>query len=218
MTHKGQAVALALAVACACSTASAAVVSYSAVIDLDPSMIDGTGRLIVPLPGGPFSLNVGDTLQGTITFANNGRITVFNGTVPVDREWITGTFRPDDGTSAQSIGTFSFLGRQGDYLLPDTVVSSNVVGAIGFGKIANYTNSSFSFTGISFSATYVDDLEPQDVPFTTRVTPGTWGFPFEVATISESVPEPSTWGVLVLGFAFLGQALRRRRGVPARAI
>jgi hypothetical protein len=208
---------LALAAACACSAASAAIVNYSAVIDLDPSMIDGAGRLVVPLPGGPFSLNVGDTLQGAITFANNGRITVFNGTLPVDREWITGSFRPDDGTSAQSVGTFSFLGRQGDYLLPDTVASSNFVGAIGFGRTANYTNSSFSFAGISFSATYVDDLEPQDVPFTTHVTPGLWGFPFEVATISESVPEPSTWAVLVLGFAALGQALRRRRGLLALA-
>lgn len=200
-----------MAVAGGCNAASAAVVNYAAVIDLDPSMIDGTGRLIVPLPGGPFSLNVGDTLQGTISFANNGRITVFDGTVPVDREWITASFRPDNGTSAQSIGTFSFLGTKGDYLLPDTIQSSGFVGAVGFGKIANYTNSSFSFTGVSFSLTYVDDLEPQDVPFTTHVTPGLWGFPFEVATIGESVPEPSTWAVLVLGFGAAGHALRRRR-------
>lgn len=207
---------LALAAACASSAAAAAIVDYSAVIDLDPSMFEVSGTLVVPLPGGPIALNVGDTLQGTITFANNGRITVFDGTVPVNRETMSASFRPDNGTSAQSIGTFSFLGRQGDYQLPDTIQSFGFVGAVGFGRPANYTNSSFSFSGVKFSVTYVDDLEPQDVPFTTRVTPNFWIFPSGVA-MSEGVPEPSTWAVLVLGFGVVGQGLRRRRGLLGRA-
>jgi len=209
--------ALALAAACACSAASAATVNYSAVIDLDASMFDVNGTLVVPLPGGPIALNVGDILQGTITFANNGRITVFDGMVPINRETMTATFSPDNGTSAQSIGTFGFLGREGDYQLPDTIQSFGFVGAVGFGRPANYTNSSFSFSGVTFSLTYVDDLEPQDVPFTSHVTPNLWSFPFEVTTISEAVPEPSTWAMLVLGFGAIGQGLRRRRALlPSR--
>lgn len=213
------AAALAATVAAWSGAASAAVVNYAGVIDLDPSMFSGTGTLVVPLPGGPMALNIGDTLQGTITFANKGRITVFNGTtIPGDRESISASFSPDTGTTAESIGTFRFLGRHGDYLLADTIVSNGFVGAVGFGKTANYTNSRFSFTGIAFNLTYVDDLDPQDgAVFTSHVTPGLIGFPFETTVISEGVPEPATWALLLVGFGAVGQGLRRRRALAAAA-
>ena len=218
MKARAWAAALAAVVASWAATASATVIDYTTVVDLDPSMFTGTS-LNVPLSGGPIPLNVGDTLQGTITFANNGRITVFDNPNLGGTEWIRGIFSPDFLTSAQSTGTFSLLGVQGDYLLPATITSSNIDGAVGFSRNDNFTNSSFSFTGVTFSLTYVD-TEPQDVPFSSHVTPSRFGVVLTPASISEgaAVPEPATWGMAILGLGMVGQLRRlQRRGLRSSA-
>lgn len=203
------AVGMAAGLACAATTASAAVFNYSAVIDLDPSMIQSPTLLHVPLPGGPIPLSLGDTLQGTITFANNGRITVFDN--PGLGELITGSFAPDPGTTLESDGSFALLGVQGDYLLPPTITSSHVGGSLAFFRRTNYTNSSFSFRGVSFSLTYVSTGD-QLPPFTSHVTPFSLDVLLAPSAISEGpVPEPATWALMLLGFAAAGQGLRTRR-------
>lgn len=208
------ALALAAAIASYGASASAAVIDYTAVVDLDPSMFDISGNLIVPLPGGPIAIAVGDTLEGTITFANNGRITVFDGAQFPGSEWITGSFLPDLGTTAFSTGSFQLLGVEGDYLAPTTIQSSPASGALVFSKVTNYTDTSFSFTGVTFSLTYVDNHTPDDFPLTSHVTPSRLAIALTPAAISEGpagVPEPATWALATLGFASIGSALRRRR-------
>lgn len=202
---------IASSVALAWSCAShAAVINYSALIDLDPSMFQTPGMLVVPLTGGAMDIAVGDTLQGTITFLNGGRVTVFNGSVD-GRERVSATFRPDTGTTAFSTGSLQLLGVEGDYLGPTTITSLPVGGAIGFAGRGNLTDSSFSFSGISFSITYVDESSQGDFPLTTPVTPTFLQFPIETVAISESaVPEPMTWALMILGFGLAGSRLRSR--------
>lgn len=191
--------------------ASAAVSHYSALIDLDPSMFQSPGFLVVPLPGGPIDISVGDTLKGAIAFTNGGRVTVFNGSID-NRERVSASFAPSTGTTAFSAGSLKLLGIQGDYVGPATIASLPVGGAIAFSGRGNLTNTSFSFSGISFSITYVDNSTGGDFPLTTRVTPSFLSFPIETVTISESaVPEPATWAVMILGFGAVGSALRTRR-------
>lgn len=197
-------------------SAGAAVIDYSAVIDLDPSMFENNDskHLIIHLPGGPISIAVGDTLQGAITFANNGRITVFDSPDIFGSEWISGSFAPDPYTTAFSTGTFQLLGVQGDYVGPETIGPMNAYGAMAFSKVRNYTDSSFSFSGVSFSLTYMDFSTPEDFPLSTHITPDRLSIPLTPAAISEGpagVPEPETWAVMTLGFGLLGGALRRRR-------
>jgi hypothetical protein len=38
----------------------------------------------------------------------------------------------------------------------------------------------------------------------------------EYRTLTGAVPEPATWGMMVLGFGLVGAAARRRRGVRVR--
>lgn len=197
--------------------AAAAVIDYSALVDLDPSMFQAAGSLIVPLTGGPIDIAVGDTLQGTITFTNGGRVTVFNGSLD-GRERIWGTFSPDIGTTAFSTGSLQLLGIQGDYLGPATITSIPVNGAIGFAGRGDLTNTSFSFSGITFSIEYIDESTEGDFPLTTHVTPSFLSFPFETVIISESVvPEPATWAIMILGFGAAGSAFRRRRRIATAA-
>lgn len=132
----------------------------------------------------------------------------------MDRSGFFGTFQPDIGTTAFSVGSLGLLGVQGDYLGPTTITSLPVGGAIGFAGRSNLTDTSFSFSGVSFSLTYVDEHTEEDFPLTAHVTP--WGltFPFEPTGISEggtAVPEPATWATLTLGLGLLGSTLRRRR-------
>jgi hypothetical protein len=205
---------LGVAAAMWAATASAATVNYNATVALDSSMYDVAGDLVVPLPGGAIPLAVGDTLTGTITFAGHDSITVFPSSTLSGREWLHAFFEPDPGTTAESTGDFTLLGVTGDYDGPSTIVSSPISGAVGFSKITNLTNTSFSFTGISFNISYVDDVDGGGPgPFTTEVTPGF----FEVALTPSiiSVPEPRTWALLILGFASAGAALRRRRTIKA---
>jgi hypothetical protein len=194
------------------TSAAAAVIQYNGVVDLDPSMIDGVSHnLIIPLPGGPVAVNVGDTIEGTITFANQGRVTVSDGDIFGADEWIRGNFGPDLGATAFSTGTFELLGTEGDFLLPGIQNSSATSGALGFGRVANFTNSSFSFSGVSFSMTYVDNHTPDDFPLTTHVTPGQLTIAFAPVAITEGVPEPQSWALALVGFLGAGTALRRQR-------
>jgi hypothetical protein len=197
----------ALAWGCA---SQAAVINYSALIDLDPSMFQRPGMLVVPLTGGAMDMVVGDTLHGTITFLHGGRVTVFNGSVD-GRERVSAHFSPGAGTTAFSTGSLQLLGIEGDYLGPTTITSLPVGGAIGFAGRGNLTDTSFSFSGISFSITYVDESTQGDFPLTTRVTPAFLQFPIETVAISESaVPEPMTWALMILGFGLAGSGLRLR--------
>lgn len=205
------AMALAMALTAGAMPAAAATVEYNALIDLDPSMYEADSVLVVRLPGAPIAISVGDTLTGTIKFANQGRITIFNDPEMFDWEQLSGHFRPDNG-AAYSVSDFTFLGVRGDYLGPEVVTSAKYTGALGFGKLMNFTDTGFSFTGISFNITFTPGHYGEDYPLTTSVTPNTFVV-VQNSAISEgaAIPEPATWAMMIIGFGAVGAAARRRR-------
>jgi hypothetical protein len=210
------AMALGIALSAGVMPAAAATIDYSAIIDLDPSMITSYGSLEVSLPGDPISIAVGDTLQGTISFANHGRITLFDNLFLDGYEAFSAYFSPNDYSTAFSEGTLEFLGVEGELLGPTILPSSQFYGAMGFGKTANLTNTLFSFTGVRFSITYVDRSIPADSPLSSQVTPARLTVPYGYFSISEgaAVPEPSTWAMMITGFGAVGTIARRSRRNP----
>jgi hypothetical protein len=196
--------------------AAAATIDYSALIDLEPSMITSFDSLEVPLPGDPINIAVGDTLQGTISFANHGRITLFDNLFLEGYESFSVLFSPNFHSTAFSEGTLEFLGVEGELLGPRILTSSRVSGGMGFGKNANLTNTMFSFTGVRFSITYVDRSTPDDFPLSSQVTPARLSIPYGYFAISQgaAVPEPSTWAMMITGFGAIGTIARRSRRCP----
>jgi hypothetical protein len=76
-------------------------------------------------------------------------------------------------------------------------------------------NIGFSLGGLNFSSTSFDPAAApsQLVSYTTgfvdgNIAQGTFDFIFRNTS---GVPEPSTWASMLLGFAFMGVALRRER-------
>ena len=202
------------------SSAAAAVIDYSALINLAPTPFT-TEQLNAPLSGGPIAIEVGYMLQGTITFANGGRVTIYDNPAFRNVEGILASFRPDYNMTAYSVGTYEFLGVTGDYVGPRTLVSGPSSGAIAVWRALNLTDTAFSFTGIRFSITYVSDPHtPSDLPLTKHVTPSYFRMPLGYYSISEgaAVPEPATWATLTVGFGVLGGALRRRRATSEQPI
>jgi hypothetical protein len=195
-------------IASTAGTASAATVVYDALIDLDPAQhIDSQGKLRVSLPGTLFQLNVGDAFQGSITFANGGRVTVFDSVeTPVGSEWVLALFRATNGTVGQFSGALQFLGVQGDYTGPASIPTGGSGGAFAFSAFGNYTNSSFSFSGLSYSGIYNSGDATLFDPLDLTTPRGT-------VSISEAgaVPEPTTWAMMLIGFGAVGASMRRAR-------
>jgi hypothetical protein len=204
--------ALAAAAAAFLTPAAAGAATYVAEIDLDPGHVNQFGHFVAPLPGGPVTLEPGGMLDGTITFANEGRLTVFNNVSDnsTDREWVLGLFRAA-GPALTEV-TWNFLGVEGDYKGP-TVQTGTCGNAICFGTPIDLTPTSFSFTGISFQARHISGstmFDPEDL--------GIYRGAFAISENVAAVPEPGTWLTMIFGFGVLGGALRRRRiGTPPLA-
>lgn len=80
---------------------------------------------------------------------------------------------------------------------------------------APLTGSLGSWTGQSFSFVAEGGLTP--IAFQAIATRGRASYGNEVANVSLSaVPEPATWGLMILGFGMVGGVLRRRGQVTRR--
>lgn len=112
------------------------------------------------------------------------------------------------------IGSSNLIGWAGGSLGPILNFTSNLggpasLGATGFGVFlsaaqvgAETTNSTFYF-GYDDQITNPDDDNHDDLIIKAVITP---------------VPEPSTWGLMILGFGALGMAMRRSRRREGSAI
>ncbi len=136
-----------------------------------------------------------------------------------------GNTGPADGISqtiATTLGTYklSFFvgnasptgGNAGSYTQPSTVNLS-----INGGSIQSFTNADNTPNAINWKKFTVSFFT--ETPTTLVFTNGTVGDNMlgldDVSVVSGGVPEPSVWGMLILGFGLVGFAARRRSAALA---
>jgi hypothetical protein len=154
-------------------------------------------------PSAPrFTLNVGDSISGTITFANDARLTVSG----ADLSYLDLRLIGSNGNDANS-STVVLTGVEGS-LLPFNQSGDVTYGNSVFAAFVNpLTSSEVSFTGFTYSIDVVrgpDTVSPYDL--------GVFGD--HVSVSSSAVPEPSAAFLFLSGLAAL--ALLRRCTVPPR--
>jgi hypothetical protein len=171
-----------------------------------------TGLLDVGTGTGlPFTVSAGDEVQ--ISLALDGLFTVpgatgyqFFGVNLIDSSGLNPVFLPSPPAPEATTGTVTFSGGTGAALgAPSTNCGNCLTNLYGHpGPVG-----AFNFTGL-FADTFVGD-PTLAAPFTVNdVT-------ISYQVNSAAVPEPATWGLMILGFGGLGAALRRRRTQFAHA-
>jgi hypothetical protein len=195
--------------------ARAADYSYSGSVDLSQSPMSVSGSTLqlddFSLSGSMPSFNLvpGDSISGIITFANNQALTLTGNPSAsdfVDFIFDTG-FEPNGLTFSSTVtllGVTGSLTSTNPSSFPDGL--SN--GGIGAESGAITTASSVSFTGFSYEVTLTGTQAVSDVaPLYLQV--GQNGSGANFISVG-SAPEPSTWTLMLCGYASLACLSRRR--------
>jgi hypothetical protein len=200
--------------------AGAATVVLSTTLDVAGVEIPRPDSLVFgPEDFSPFSVNVaeGDTLDWTIRFLPGQSLTL------TDPLAIAPTLRPTYG-DLDYLPVGSYLNQidparlqllgPGDEVLNDFLIyPRGVSGAYLIGLFYSFLPggpnfpSSLSFSGLR---TVINVGDYVNIPQTT-LTYQRAGLATLSADARTTVPEPASWGLLILGFLGLGAALRRRR-------
>lgn len=153
-----------------------------------------------------------NAVSGTFDFALNGD------------GWPTATPRPSDGspriapnsdpfyTLTVQLAEGAATGTLSGVYNPNSFTFVANTGAISFGS-GEYALSDFNWTrGLS---NIVGTFSATDTSYDRVAKPGS-GLDYSGSfAISAVVPEPATWGMMILGFGIAGAALRTRRAVKA---
>jgi hypothetical protein len=144
----------------------------------------------------------GDTINSTVTMT--APVTIGTDTGHTDiLQFLSGSPFPSVNTGVN--GTFTFYN------------GSNVVGSFGYGsttsgELAAYAavfppnNGSFTFTSFTDNFT-----------INTLSSPGTLSASSFEYALANTVPEPASWAIMLIGFGGLGLAMRSRRRAAAFA-
>lgn len=152
----------------------------------------------------PFTMEVGDTLDITMTFIGGQAVTLTN----APDLWLLAL--TDQSATLQTQGTLEFLGASANVVAGPIPLSQDN----RFVHVGNYYTSNLfatdanpiSFTGLRQVITITgDDLgAPRTYSKVDLYTAGTVG-------VGGTVPEPATWAMLILGLGLVGATLRKRR-------
>jgi PEP-CTERM motif len=160
-----------------------------------------------------------------IAFVNGDNIvtgtTGHDVTGAIDRDYFTFTIGADQNLTAinillgtQTIGA-SFIGLQAGSQVTLPVFPANATGLLGWAH----------YTGAEVGTDILDNMSVSTngaSGFSTPLGPGTYSVwlqeispggavPYSFDFVVSQVPEPSSWAMLLAGFAVLGLAFRRRR-------
>jgi hypothetical protein len=150
-----------------------------------------------------FEINQGDDVQVSVTLDQ-----LF--TVPSSGETFVGfNLFQDNGSvnpsNASNNGSWTFLNSMGPTGLANDTVGSNCGNCLS-NIVFLGAQSSFNFDGITANFT-IDTLD--DVDFLINGA----SLSYQLRNTIPTVPEPSTWAMMLLGFGAVGSAIRRRTKV-----
>jgi hypothetical protein len=177
-------------------------------------------NIAVALP----TLHIGDVINTTITFSSHGlrlALTISDPDANATQLFQI-LYRPSDGTGGivSTISQLSFIQPHGDVLTPVVLTGSSGCNTCVAASVhANVTDTSFSFRGLSALTTITSIPEPFPVGDMHFQVWTLGGGSIEIthgASHVSAVPEPSTWAMMILGFAGIGfMAYRRPIRSPA---
>jgi hypothetical protein len=155
----------------------------------------------------PIAIDVGDTLDLTITFSG-GTLTLGGG----GALW-TGLLTGDDVGGVTTTSTMSFTGGSANLVAnagPMTQVNEFVhVGNYFGNSLIQSAPGPISFSGINQMMTF------DSADFNGPRTYGRAFFYYETSVTPSVVPEPASWAMLIAGFGLVGALARRRRAIAA---
>lgn len=196
----------ALAFAAVGSAADAAPVNFSATLDLSTpgvlssSGINSTGTGFSGFS--PQSVSVGDDVTITYTFGGAG---VSASDVGFGWAYVLATGGPDE--QAFLTGQFSLL-DQGGNAIASSINGATVEQFIHIGQQWFISTGPITFYGAQWVG-HVDAAVPSDARVYNLPALSITGEEFQAVTAA--VPEPSTWALMLLGFAAIGFMAHRRR-------
>lgn len=199
------------------SGASNAFYSDSFFLPLHTSLgqTPGTGTARVNLTGllGGTGIGVGPFVNLTGSAAFRASITVNNTSYTLARTFSTDGLNPT--YSGDPFGIYNLpialnFGQVNFVQIGLETWASSSVGGIGTMSTSTYSDlsSTLAWAGLT-------DVSARGVAVTdyTAISADT-GFNFRTGFYANSVPEPGTWALLILGFGAVGGAMRARTGTP----
>lgn len=202
-----QACLLPVVIVCAAPAVAATTIDVSQSYDLEAVPV-GASRSDDTLGWSsfdPFTVQVGDTVNWNIDFAGNQQLTL------TGMRSIFPWFRTNESDFINMTGTMNLLGADGSVLFSASKTNSD--GAIHLGQVMQSSDfgalpPSITFAGIQYIGT-VNSWATGDLSKTYFETRMRWSAASaSVSQFQASVPEPTTWAMMLLGFGFVGGAMR----------
>lgn len=210
----GRTALLALTMAlCVGAQAQATTTVVNAVLDrphVFPGPSDRSPTYYTQFLNPSFAFEAGDTLDVTLTFPGGAPLNL--GFLPADVTFTVFGGGGYAGSIYQTTGTLNFINPTGD-VKPLTGPQTGVFDrnpAIVFTGVRQHQRGPLAFDGLHFVVHLDSVLHPAEPAPELRFSA------FQVS-FTNDVPEPATWMMLIVGFASVGTAFRRRRRMARAA-
>jgi hypothetical protein len=186
------------------SITNASAATFTASHVYDPAHITVGGFFLESL-NQVYNIGVGDTIDLTVTFKNNARVTFFGDVV------FFPTIFAFDGNGTFFVDTnFSFINGSANTISP-IIKFREPVGSLNIGTSYSpneyKTNSNpVTFSGFQTKITIVGATAGAPRNFDSiaiNIFNGTFTF--------TAIPEPATWAMMLIGFGGIGASMRARR-------
>jgi hypothetical protein len=209
-------VAVAMAVMAIVPEARANTYNFSTSVALSQASVTsyaGFGEYLQLTGGSPITLQAGDQLTGTINFTN-GSLSILGNVNWLDFDFFCSSCQTAFSGNVTLLGVTGILGATNPRSF-GSLLGNGVIGA-DFGSI-NSPTENFSFTGITYTINVTGVADNFNNPIAANfdfaridINAGSVG-----VNLSSAVPEPSTWAMMLLGFAGIGFMAYRRKSKPA---